>query len=91
MPATRPPARASISQAMANLLVRNLPDDVHAALQRRAKRQGQSLQQYVARELTRIAQRPTLDEMLDRIEGHNGGVIGLARAADDLGEERARD
>jgi plasmid stability protein len=76
---------------MANLLVRDLPDDVHAALQQRAKREGQSLQQYVTRELTRIAQRPSLSEVLDRIERRTGGTVGLARAADDLAEERLRD
>ena len=76
---------------MANLLVRDLPDDVHAALQQRARSEGQSLQQYVARELTRIAARPSLAELLDRIEQHNGGVVGLARAVDDLARERSRD
>jgi plasmid stability protein len=78
-------------QAIANLLVRDLPDDVHAALQRRAKRDGQSLQRYVTRELTRIAQRPSLGEVLDRIERRAGGTIGLAEALDDLAEERSRD
>lgn len=76
---------------MANLLVRDLPDDVHAALQQRAKREGQSLQQYVARELTRIAGRPSLSEVLDRIEQHRGGVVGFTKAADDLAQERLRD
>jgi len=45
---------------------------VHAALQQRAKREGQSLQQYVTRELTRIAQRSSLGEVLDRIERRAG-------------------
>jgi hypothetical protein len=76
---------------MANLLVRDLPDDVHAALQQRAKREGQSLQQYVTRQLTRIAQRPSLGEVLDRIERRTGGTVGLVRAANDLAEERARE
>ncbi len=76
---------------MANLLVRDLPDDVHAALQQRARREGQSLQQYVAHELARIAARPSLAEVLDRIEQRNGGAVGLARAADDLAQERSRD
>ena len=76
---------------MANLLVRDLPDDVHAALQKRARREGQSLQQYVARELTRIAARPSLAEVLDRIEQHNGAVVGFARAVDDIAQERSRD
>jgi plasmid stability protein len=74
---------------MANLLVRDLPDDVHAALQQRAKRAGQSLQQYLTRELTRIAARPSLDEVLDRIEQRTGGTVGLEQAAADLGTERA--
>lgn len=75
---------------MVSLLVRDLPDEVHAALQQRAKREGRSLQQYVARELTRIAGRPSLAEALDRIERHQGGVVGLARAVDDLAAERSR-
>jgi plasmid stability protein len=73
---------------MANLLVRDLPDDVHAALQQRAKRAGQSLQQYLTRELTRIAARPSLGEVLDRIEHRTGGTVGLEQAAADLGSER---
>jgi plasmid stability protein len=75
---------------MASLLVRDLPDDVHAALQQRAKREGQSLQQYVTRELTRIAHRPSLGEVLDRIERRAGGTVGLAEALDDLAGERSR-
>ncbi|HWH11738.1 MAG TPA: hypothetical protein VG165_11470 [Solirubrobacteraceae bacterium] len=75
---------------MANLLVRDLPDDVHAALQQRAKREGRSLQQYVARELTRIAHRLSVGEVLDRIERRAGGTVGLAEAVDDLAEERSR-
>lgn len=75
---------------MANVLVRDLPDDVHAALQQRAGRHGQSLQQYLTQELTRIARRPSLSEVLDRIERRTGGAVGLERAADDLAEERSR-
>ncbi|MEY2523470.1 MAG: antitoxin FitA, partial [Ilumatobacteraceae bacterium] len=44
---------------MPNVLVRDLPDDVHASLQRRAEETGQSLQQYLATELTRLASTPT--------------------------------
>jgi plasmid stability protein len=75
---------------MANLLVRDLPDDVHHALARRAKREGQSLQQYLARELTRLARKPSLSEVLDRIEQLSGGTVGLAQAAEDLAQERCR-
>lgn len=75
---------------MTNVLVRDLPEEVHAALQRRAERRGQSLQQYLAGELRRLAERPTLDEVLDRVDGRQGGRVGLSQAVEDLAEERAR-
>jgi antitoxin FitA len=73
---------------MTNVLVRGIPDDVHAALQRRAERRGQSLQQFLAGELRRLAERPGVDEVLERIERHRGGRVGLRQAADDLAAER---
>lgn len=74
---------------MPNVLVRDIPDDVHAALQRRAERRGQSLQQYLAGELQRLAEKPSIDEVLDRIEQRRGGRVGLRQAAEDLAEERS--
>lgn len=73
---------------MPNVLVRDLPAEVHAQLQRRAESQGQSLQQYLATELKRLAERPTLNEVLDRIERHHGGKVGFDQAVADLAEER---
>jgi plasmid stability protein len=75
---------------MPNVLVRDIPDDVHAALQRRAEQRGQSLQQFLAAELRRLAERPAIDDVLDRIDRRRGGRVGLRQAADDLAEERAR-
>jgi plasmid stability protein len=74
---------------MPNVLVRDIPDEVHAALQRRAERAGQSLQQYLAAELKRLAEKPPLDEVLDRISRRRGGRIGLREASRDLTSERA--
>jgi len=73
---------------MPNVLVRNIPVDVHATLQRRAEARGQSLQQYLAGELTRLANEPTVEEVLDRIERRHGGKVGLAEAAAFLRERR---
>lgn len=70
------------------MLVRDLPEEVHAQLQRRAQRLGQSLQQYLVAELKRLAERPTIDEVLDRVERRRGGRVGLAQARADLTEER---
>lgn len=74
---------------MPNVLVRDLPDEVHAILQQRAERRGQSLQQYLTTELTRLAARPSVDEVLDRIDKRRGGRVGLAQAAQDVAEERS--
>ncbi|HVF32391.1 MAG TPA: hypothetical protein VM933_05065 [Acidimicrobiales bacterium] len=75
---------------MTNVLVRDIPDDVHAALQRRAEQRGQSLQQYLAGELARLAERPTVDDLLARVSRRRGGKVGLEQAAQDLTDERAR-
>ncbi|MGC8626783.1 MAG: FitA-like ribbon-helix-helix domain-containing protein [Acidimicrobiales bacterium] len=75
---------------MPNILVRDVPDGVHAALQQRAESRGQSLQQYLAAELRRLAERPSLEEVLDRTDRRSGGRVGLARAVEDISAERAR-
>jgi len=75
---------------MPNLLVRDVPDDVHAALRRRAAAQGQSLQQYLADELRRLAEKPSRQEVLDRIGRRRGGRVGFSQAVDDLADERSR-
>lgn len=73
---------------MPSILVRDLPDDVHRALQDRAEHRNQSLQQYLASELTRLAKRPTPDELFARVSKRRGGKVGLAQAVVDLAEER---
>lgn len=75
---------------MANVLVRDLPDSVHSALQHRAQARGQSLQQYLALELRRLAEQPSMEEVLERIRGRRGGRVGLAQASADIDDERAR-
>lgn len=75
---------------MPNVLVRDIPEEVHAALQQRAQQRGQSLQQYLAGELKRLAERPALHDVLDRIGRRRGGRVGLGQAVDDIAEERAR-
>jgi hypothetical protein len=73
---------------MPNVFVRDLPDDVHASLQRRAGVAGQSLQQYLVAELTRLATTPTMHDVLTRIARRRGGRIGLETAVNDLHNER---
>jgi hypothetical protein len=77
-------------QAMTNVLIRDLPEDTHRELVRRAQARGQSLQQYLAAELIRLASSPTLDDVLRRIDGCHGGRVGFDRAVADLADERSR-
>ncbi len=48
--------------------IRNVPDELHRKLRIRAAEAGTSLSDYLKIELSRVAETPTLDEMLDRIE-----------------------
>ena len=75
---------------MPNVLVRDVPENVHAQLQARADQRGQSLQQYLAGELRRLAERPSVDEVLARIAARRGGRVGLGQAVQDLAAERDR-
>lgn len=74
---------------MKSVLIRDLPDDVHAELRRRAESAGKSLQQYLAEELRRVASRPTVADVVDRIERErSGGRVGLQAAVTDLESSR---
>ncbi len=73
---------------MPNLLVRDLPADVHDELQRRATARGQSLQRYLTEELTRLARTPSREDVLARISTRRGGRVGLEQATEDLAAER---
>ena len=54
------------------LQVRNVPDDVHAALRARAAEAGVSLSEFVLRELRALAQRPSRAEVLSRAAQRGG-------------------
>ena len=69
-------------------MVRDLPEHVHANLQRRAEAEGKSLQQYLTGELTRLASTPTIDQVLERIGRRRGGTVGFAAAVHDLDDVR---
>ena len=74
---------------MPHVLVRNLPEDIHQALVERAQAAGTSLQRYLSAELTRLANTPSLDDIIARIERRAGGAVGLEQAVTDLDEIRS--
>ena len=77
------------NESVPTILVRDLSEDVHRALADRAEHRGQSLQQYLSSELTRLAERLTADELFDRVAKRRGGKVGLGQAVADLDAERS--
>jgi antitoxin FitA len=66
---------------MPSIQVKDVPDDVHATLRRRAAAAGMSLQEYLLGRLVEDAQAPTLEEVLERAGGRAGGRAPLRKAA----------
>lgn len=80
---------------MANLQVRNFPDDLHAALGMRARAEHSSMSEYVTRVLRRDLSRPRFEEWAGRVRRDNpvlrdfdtAQALAAARAEYD-GDER---
>jgi len=68
------------SPEVPSVQIKNVPEDVHRVLRRRAVEAGQSLQEYLLARLTEDAGRPTLDEVLRRAGDRAGGSVPLADA-----------
>ncbi|WP_419907263.1 FitA-like ribbon-helix-helix domain-containing protein [Candidatus Poriferisodalis sp.] len=52
---------------MTSLQIRDMPDELHRRLKARAALEGQSMSEYVLRELRRSLDIPTRQEMLERL------------------------
>jgi plasmid stability protein len=48
--------------------IRNVPDELHRKLKARAAEQGMTLSDFLLEEARRAADRPTLQEMMDRLD-----------------------
>jgi plasmid stability protein len=70
------------------LQVRDVPDDVHAVLRRRAAAAGMSLSDFAGQELARLARRPSLADLLDRAARRSGDPMTFAEARDAVGAGR---
>lgn len=64
---------------MPHLQVRDVPDPVHRRLKARAALEGVTLSELVRRELERVAERPTMSEMIERISARP--AVELSRGA----------
>lgn len=73
---------------MPSIQVKDVPDEVHAVLRRRAAEHGQSLQEYLLAHLVEEASRPRLDEVLGRAGGRAGGHVPLSEAVSAVRRDR---
>ena len=73
---------------MPSIQVKDVPNEVHATLRKRAASAGMSLQEYLLARLVAEAQAPTLDEVLERASQRAGGGATLRDAAKAVRAER---
>ena len=75
---------------MPSVQIKDVPEDAHAVLKRRAANAHQSLQEYLRAKLIHDASRPTIDEVLTRAGGRAGGSLTLEAAARAIRKDRDR-
>ncbi len=75
---------------MPSIQIKGVPEATHAVLRARAARSHQSLQEYLLRLLTEEASVPTMEEVLDRASGLEGGHVSFAEAVEAVREDRDR-
>jgi len=75
---------------MPSVQIKDVPEETHAVLRRRAAEAHQSLQEYLLARLIEEASRPTVDEVLARAGGRAGGSLPLEDAVAAVRHERAR-
>jgi len=66
--------------------IRNIDDDVYLALSRRAAEAGMTVPDLLRREATRLAQRPSVDEWMERTRRRPSAIsrADVVDALDDL-------
>ena len=69
--------------------IRNVPVELHRKLKSRAALEGTSLSEYLLREIRQVAERPTLEELAERLK-NRAPVSYRISPARILREERSR-
>jgi antitoxin FitA len=74
--------------------IRHVPEDVHARLKARAAAAGMSLSDYLLREITALALRPTWQEIFDEIDREGPalkGDVDTVALIQEMRQERERE
>jgi hypothetical protein len=72
---------------MKMIQIRNVPDELHRDLKIRAAREGITMSELILRDLPRIAHRPTLAQVQERIR-RRGPIEGMPSGAELVREAR---
>lgn len=75
---------------MPSVQIKDVPEETHAVLRRRAAEARQSLQEYLRTKLIEEARRPTVDEVLARAGARAGGSVSFKSATRAVRSDRAR-
>jgi antitoxin FitA len=67
---------------MPHIQIRNVPPELHRKLKIRAAEEGVTLSDYLLREAERVASRPTLAELAERVESRK--LVRLSTPSADL-------
>ncbi len=78
-------------QCMGHVQIRNVPDELHRTLKKRAADAGLSLSDYLLREVCAIAERPTMEEMVARVRSLPKPKLSVSTAEIIRAERAARD
>ena len=76
--------------AMTSVQIKDVPDETHRVLRRRAAEAHQSLQEYLRSRLIEEASRPTVAEVLGRAGERTGGRLSFETAVDAVRADRDR-
>ena len=75
---------------MSLIQIRGVPEQVHRTLKARAAQQGLTLSDYLLAEIRRVAERPTIDEVLQRIKRRGSVTVSVDPARAIRREREAR-
>jgi hypothetical protein len=71
-----------------SIQIKDVPEDTHAVLRRRAAEANQSLQTYLRSRLIAEAASPTVEEVLKRAGGRTGGAVPFRAAVKAVRDDR---
>ena len=73
---------------MPSIQVKDVPDDVHQTMTRRAREKGMSLQEFLLQKLVDEARQPTVDEVLRDAGSRKGSSISIGAAVEAVRADR---